>query len=162
VSVPLDPSAVVDLPAVPPPTCSPSTRPPNRLVRYLAGLSTGRYVLWCYLAYWLVVVVRYFDPSPRLWLTSVGVSGIVGVALYLSTTRAGRLPVPLGRWPTFRLFLMPFCVSSFSALVKPHEFVLVFAPRWPAVGWEVGTAAAAWAGLAVAVRLARRAAGGTR
>jgi hypothetical protein len=29
------------------------------------------------------------------------------------------------RWQTFRLFLMPFCVSSFSALIKGRGFVLV-------------------------------------
>jgi hypothetical protein len=27
-----------------------------------------------------------------------------------------------------RLFLMPFCVSSFSALVKGRQFLLVFPP----------------------------------
>ena len=31
---------------------------------------------------------------------------------------------------TARLFLMPFCVSSFAALIKGHGFVLVFHPSW--------------------------------
>jgi hypothetical protein len=36
----------------------------------------------------------------------------------------------------FRLFLMPFCVSSFSALVKGKGFVLIFSPQ----DWENGVA----------------------
>src|SRR6185295_18400480 len=88
------------------------------LLRYLANLSTGRLILWCYLIWYVVVLVRYFDASARLWLTSLGISLIVGVALYLSTTARGPNLVKLGFWQTFRLFLMPFCVSSFAALVK--------------------------------------------
>ncbi len=98
------------------------------LIRYLAELSTGRLILWCYFIWYVVVLVRYFDPSLRLWLTSFGLSGIIGVALYISTT-AGTNKVKLQFWPAFRLFLMPFCVSSFAALVKDRGFVLIFSPR---------------------------------
>jgi len=28
----------------------------------------------------------------------------------------------------FRLFLIPFAVSSFSALIKDHGFILIFSP----------------------------------
>jgi hypothetical protein len=99
------------------------------LKRYLANLSTGRLILWCYLIWYAVVLVRYFDQSIRLWLTSLGLSAIIGFALYISTTASGTRQVKLDRWQVFRLFLMPFCVSSFSALVKGKGFVLVFSPR---------------------------------
>src|SRR3989454_9154192 len=99
-----------------------------KLIPYLANLSKGRLILWCYFIWYLVVLVRYFDPNPRLWLTSLGLSGIIGVALYISTT-AGTNSVKLQFWPAFRLFLMPFCVSSFAALVKGRGFVLVFSPK---------------------------------
>jgi hypothetical protein len=99
------------------------------MLRYLANLTTGRLILWCYLIWYMVVLVRYFDPSPRLWLTSLGLSVIIGVALYISTTSASNSKVKLERWPTFRLFLMPFCVSSFAALVKGKNFVLIFSPK---------------------------------
>jgi hypothetical protein len=99
------------------------------LLRYLANLTTGRLVLWCYLIWYLVVLVRYFDPSPRLWLTSLGLSLIIGTALYISTTSSSAKKVKLEPWPTFRLFLMPFCVSSFAALVKGRNFVLIFSPK---------------------------------
>jgi len=99
------------------------------IFRYLSNLSKGRLVLWCYFIWYCVVLVRYFDPSPRLWLTSLGLSLIIGIALYLSTTASDRIQVELDFWKTFRLFLMPFCVSSFAALVKGKGFILIFSPR---------------------------------
>src|SRR6185436_20112369 len=94
---------------------------------YLRNLNRGRLILWCYLIWYLVALAWYFDPSPRLWLTSLGLSVIIGIALYLSAT-AGATKVRLDRWTIFRLFLMPFCVSSFSALVKGRGFILIFSP----------------------------------
>jgi hypothetical protein len=99
------------------------------LIRYLSNLSTGRLILWCYLIWYCVVLARYFDSNPRLWLTSLGLSLIIGFALFLSTTASGVNKVKLDFWQTFRLFLMPFCVSSFAALVKGKGFILVFSPR---------------------------------
>jgi hypothetical protein len=98
------------------------------LFRYLRNLNPPRIILWCYAIWYAVVLVRYFDPSPALWLTSLGLSGIIGFALLLST----RAAVGAGRidgWGVFRLFLMPFCVSSFAALVKGRGFTLIFSPR---------------------------------
>src|ERR1700712_1847174 len=102
-------------------------------MRYFRELSTARLVLWCYLVWYLFFAARYFEASATLWFTSLGLSAIIGVALLLSTTGTG---VRLGFWPTFRLFLMPFCVSSFSALVKGRGFTLIFSPRL----WENLTA----------------------
>ena len=99
------------------------------LRRYLAGLSTARLILWCYFIWYAVVLVRYFDASARLWLTSLGLGGIIGFALYLSTAGSGTTKLKLDRWQLFRLFLMPFCVSSFAALVKGRGFILIFSPR---------------------------------
>src|SRR5262245_15677730 len=84
--------------------------------------------LWCYLVWYLFVLVRYFDADAALWLSSLGISAIVGTALYLSTAWAGRTRVRLERWQIVRFFLMPFCVSSFAALIKGRGFVLVFHP----------------------------------
>ncbi len=86
-------------------------------------------ILWCYFIWYAVVLVRYFDASARLWLTSLGLSAIIGVALYLSTAGSGTTKVKLDRWQLFRLFLMPFCVSSFAALVKSEHFILIFSPK---------------------------------
>ena len=102
------------------------------LLRYLRSLSNARLILWCYFIWYCVVLARYFDPNPRLWLTSFGLSLIIGFALYLSTT-SGKQKAYLGFWPTFRLFLMPFCVSSFAALVKDKHFILIFSPQPGAV-----------------------------
>jgi hypothetical protein len=99
------------------------------LIRYFRNLSNGRLILWCYFIWYCVVLARYFSPSPRLWLTSLGLSVIIGVALVISTTASGEGEVRLGFWQTFRLFLMPFCVSSFAALVKDRGFLLIFSPE---------------------------------
>jgi hypothetical protein len=98
------------------------------LLRYFRQLDTPRLILWCYAIWYVVVLVRYFDPSPALWLTSLGLSAIIGFALLLST-RAAIGKTRLARWGVFRLFLMPLCVSSFAALVKGRGFILIFSPR---------------------------------
>ena len=116
-----------------------------RLIHYLSSLSKGRLILWCYFIWYLVVLVRYFDPSPRLWLTSVGLSLIIGFALYVSTTAAGERRVKLERWQVIRLFMMPFCVSSFSALVKGRGFFLIFSPNLDEILIAVGLCAVLWA-----------------
>lgn len=97
-------------------------------VHYLARLDTSRLVLWCYAIWYACAVVHHFDPSPRLWLTSLGLSAIIGTALVLSTRSGRQVHAPLDRWVLFRLYLMPFCVSSFAALVKDEGYVLVFPP----------------------------------
>ena len=123
-----------------------------RLVHYLSNLSKGRLILWCYFIWYLVVLVRYFDPSPRLWLTSLGLSLIIGFALYVSTTAAGEKAVKLERWQIIRLFMMPFCVSSFSALVKGKGFILIFSPNLDEILIAVGLCAV----LCVLVALLKR------
>ena len=94
-------------------------------MNYFANLSAGRTVLWCYLIWYLFFASRYFDSSRNLWHTSLGISAIIGIALIISTWDA---TARLKGWQTFRLFLMPFCVSSFSALVKGRGFILIFSP----------------------------------
>jgi hypothetical protein len=108
---------------------------------YLAHLSAGRLVLWNYFIWYLYILFRYFDPSPRLWLTSLGLSVIIGFALLVNTTRSGRVRVALEPWPVFRLFVTPFCVSSFSALVVGHRFILIFPSRMRELAMGLGLCA---------------------
>jgi hypothetical protein len=96
-------------------------------LKYLSELTPGKIALWCYLIWYLVTVVAHFDTSPGLWLSSLGISAIVGFGLLLSVQSESS--VPPNRWQTFRLFLMPFCVSSFSALIKGQGYVLVLPSR---------------------------------
>lgn len=100
------------------------------LLRYLRNLSTGRTILWCYLIWWALNITHHFDPRPRIWLTSLGLSGIIGTALIISTQSSSTVRTRMDPWVVFRLFLMPFCVSSFAALVKDAGYVLVFPPSW--------------------------------
>lgn len=100
-----------------------------RPIRYLARLTTGRIILWCYAIWYVVNVANHFDTRPRIWLTSVGLSAIIGFALLISTRSSSTGTTQLDRWQIFRLFLMPFCVSSFAALVKDAGYVLIFPPN---------------------------------
>src|SRR5690349_12506847 len=121
--------SVSHVPYGPPRTqTQPASQTLNPLVRYLSELRLPLRILWCYLLWYVFAAIRYFDPNPRLWLTSLGISAIIGTALYLSTARAAATPLKLGRWQMARLFIMPFCVSSFAALVKDRGFVLVLHP----------------------------------
>jgi hypothetical protein len=96
-------------------------------LRYLSDLAPGKVALWCYLIWYLVAVVRHFDPAPQIWLSSLGISAIVGIALLLSVE--SKIDTRPSHWQTFRLFLMPFCVSSFSALIKGHGYFLILPPQ---------------------------------
>lgn len=99
------------------------------MLTYLRGLKTPRIVLWSYLIWYLVVLALYFEASPALWFNSVGISAIIGTALYLSTAHSGSARTRLDGWQVFRFYLMPFCVSSFAALIKDRGFFLVFHPK---------------------------------
>lgn len=100
------------------------------MLTYLATLSKGKIILWCYLIWYLVTAFFYFDPSPRIWLNSLGISVIIGIALLLSVSNGPSIKgnIKENKWQTFRLFLMPFCVSSFSSLIKGQGYVLIFPP----------------------------------
>lgn len=93
----------------------------KRLLAYFRDLPTGKVILWCYLWWYLATVWFRFDPTPAVWLNSLGISAVIGIALTLSVGGTNG-----GPWQTFRLFLMPFCVSSFSALIKGHGYWLIF------------------------------------
>jgi hypothetical protein len=108
-------------------------------LKYLSKLTLGKIVLWCYFIWYLVTVVAHFDPSPGLWLTSLGISAIIGLALHLSIQNEAS--VLTSRWQTFRLFLMPFCVSSFSALIKGQGYILVLPARFLELGLSVSACA---------------------
>jgi hypothetical protein len=104
-------------------------------VRYFATLPAGKLVLWCFLVWYLSTAFQNFDPTPGIWLNALGISAIIGVALYLSVREPAKPPPD--RWTTVRLFLTPFCVSSFSQLIKGKGFVLVFPPDLRELGVSV-------------------------
>jgi hypothetical protein len=124
------------------------------MLRYFSRLSTGKIALWCYLIWYAITVVHYFDPAPAIWLNSVGISLVIGIALILSVNGAGLRRDP---WQTFRLFLMPFCVSSFSALIKGRGFFLIFPPTLEENAMSLGACAVFVALVGVLKRMSRSA-----
>lgn len=97
------------------------------MMKYFSNLTRGKVVLWCYLIWYLVTVYFHFDPLLSIWINSIGISAIIGMALMLSVRQS--VDGGFDRWQTFRLFLMPFCVSSFSSLIKNQGFILVLPPH---------------------------------
>lgn len=122
------------------------------VLQYLARLSVGKVALWCYLIWYLSSVLRYFDPAPAIWLNSLGISLVVGIALLLSVNSARPFADP---WQTFRLFFMPFAVSSFSALIKEQGFFLVFPPSVAHASMQLGLCAAFVLAVLIIKRFAR-------
>jgi len=93
------------------------------MIRYLARLDSTTLTLWCYFCWYAAIVAQYFDAAPSLWLSSVGISFLIGFALNLAARQKGQKP---DRRVIFRLYLFPFCVSSYSALIKGKGFILLF------------------------------------
>lgn len=97
------------------------------LIQYFYEIRLNKAILWCYLIWYVVIVYFYFDPSPKIWINAVGISAVIGTALLLSVS-SGKTH-KADHWQTFRLYLMPFCVSSFSALIKDQGFIIVLSPK---------------------------------
>jgi len=97
------------------------------LIQYLYEIKLDKAILWCYLIWYVVVVCFHFDPSVNIWINSLGISVVIGTGLMLSvsSSKIGERD----RWQTFRLYLMPFCVSSFSALIKEEGFIVFISPN---------------------------------
>lgn len=104
------------------------------ILNYIKHLKTGKIILWCYFIWYCVIVFFYFDPNIKIWLNSIGISVVIGFALQLSVAgSSGR-----DNWQTFRLFAMPFCVSSFSALIKGRDFILIVPPNIDQLSIAIG------------------------
>ncbi len=97
------------------------------MLNYFAQLKPGKMVLWFYLIWYFVTVYFHFDPNPKIWINALGISVVIGIALMLSV---GNGQSPLANpWQTFRLFWMPFAVSSFSSLIKGQGYTVIFSPN---------------------------------
>jgi hypothetical protein len=97
------------------------------LIQYFYQIKLDKTILWCYLIWYVVVIYFYFDPSLKIWINSIGISAVIGTGLLLSvsSSKTGKREP----WQTFRLYLMPFCVSSFSALIKDQGFIVFISPN---------------------------------
>ncbi len=97
------------------------------LIQYLYEIKLDKAILWCYLIWYVTVVCFHFDPSVKIWINSIGISAVIGTGLMLSVSSS-----KIGErdhWQAFRLYLMPFCVSSFSALIKEQGFIVFISPN---------------------------------
>jgi hypothetical protein len=96
------------------------------LIQYLYEIKLDKAILWCYFIWYVTVVCFHFDPSVKIWINSIGISAVIGTGLMLSVSSSKG---ERDRWQAFRLYLMPFCVSSFSALIKDQGFLVFISPN---------------------------------
>ena len=96
------------------------------LIQYLYEIKLDKAILWCYLIWYVTVVCFHFDPSVKIWINSIGISAVIGTGLMLSVSSSKG---ERDSWQAFRLYLMPFCVSSFSALIKDQGFIVFISPN---------------------------------
>jgi len=94
------------------------------IIRYFIQIKIDKIILWCYAIWYGVIVCFYFDSSPKIWLNALGISAVIGTGLMLSVSSTTS-----DRWQIMRLYLMPFCVSSFSVLIKDAGFLVVIPPK---------------------------------
>ncbi len=99
----------------------------KQVIQYFCQIKYPKLILWLYLIWYLVMVGFYFDPTPKIWINALGISVVIGTALILSVF-SGK-PKNLEYWQIFRLYLMPFCVSSFSSLIKDQGFIIILSPK---------------------------------
>lgn len=62
---------------------------------YLSRLSFGRAILWCYLIWYSMAIVLYFDSSPALWLTSFGIGLLMGFGMLVTLTGFPFMPTAI-------------------------------------------------------------------
>jgi hypothetical protein len=105
----------------------------NLIYCYFVNIKPGRLVLWCYLIWYFVTLYFHFDPSPKIWINSLGISVVIGSALMLSVSGGAT-----NHWQTFRLYWMPFAVSSFAALIKNKDYFVIFSPSFYEVSIALG------------------------
>jgi hypothetical protein len=98
----------------------------RQVMGYFSRIQMGKLILWYYLIWYFTTVYFHFDPNPKIWINALGISLVIGIALTLSVGNGQSLTA--NPWQTFRLFWMPFAVSSFSSLIKGQGFFVIFSP----------------------------------
>lgn len=96
------------------------------LMKYFREIKLNKLILWCYLIWYLVIITFHFDPTPKIWINAMGICIVIGTALILSVSNSND---KVDYWQVFRLYLMPFCVSSFSSLIKDQGFIVIISPK---------------------------------
>lgn len=99
-----------------------------KILRYLARLDNRRLLLWSAFLWYVAIMARHATASLPVWLNSAGIAAVISVILAANAVPPGRKWRDLGFWPLARFFLIPFCVSSFSAVMTKAGLMLIF-PR---------------------------------
>lgn len=97
-------------------------------IRYLTRLDARRALLWSGFIWYAVLMGRHASLVPGAWVNAAGIALVVGLMLTANAIPAGGTWRQLDRWSLRRFFLIPFCVSSFSVVMRDTGLVVIF-PR---------------------------------
>ena len=76
-----------------------------------------------YFIWYVYIVVIHFDSTFEIWSNALVIALVVGVAL---NANAGHSDHRDNWAKTARFFVIPFCVSSYAALIKDAGFFFIF------------------------------------
>ena len=100
------------------------------MIKYLGSMRVKVKILWCYFLWYFYFLIKYFDIDPNLWSCSFGISLLVGFVLNINSYDSLKDFLKLeDKWKISRFFIIPFCVSSFPAIIKGKGFILFFSPH---------------------------------
>lgn len=108
------------------------------MIRYFSTIDYPKRILWCYLVWYIAIVIQYFEPHFSMWISSIGIAVLIGFALNLATSQKGQIR---DKWVILRLYIFPFCVSSYSALIKDKGFFLLFPTEFKPITIAVSSCA---------------------
>ena len=84
------------------------------IIQYLSNLSQGMKVLWCYLLWYVYFACKYFERDVELWLRSLGIAILVGLALNLNAFSSFKGMISKSnKWQAFRFLLSLFAFPAF-------------------------------------------------
>lgn len=95
-------------------------------------------LLISFFAWWCFIVGSFPLPASsatRVWGNAALTSALVGTVLNANAYVAPfREHLQLRTWAIARFYMIPFCVSSYSALANAFDFVALFPAQDPATG----------------------------
>lgn len=120
------------------------------------ALTRTPYVLLCSSFVWYLYIVVTFASccSSLMWVNALVMSLLVGSVLvsssYLASGKTRFVEfASRSKWGILRLYLIPFCVSSYSAVAFTQGFIGAFPVEHPVLG-GIGIAVASAVGLILA------------
>ena len=96
---------------------------------------TAPYILSGYLGWYLFIVgytlridYRREQMESQPWIIACVIGFLVGIAFLANAYGSKEVQMQMSPWQIGKFFLIPFCVSSYSSLVKDKGLLTIFPP----------------------------------